>query len=38
LSALQAKKMTKSMAKALVYYTSNDDPAASGMFVYADEN
>jgi uncharacterized protein YceK len=32
------KTATTNVASAPVYYTGKDEPAASGMFVYADEN
>jgi uncharacterized protein YceK len=31
-------KTATGTATAPVYYTGNDEPAASGVFVYADEN
>jgi hypothetical protein len=33
-----SKTANTSMASAPVYYTGNDEPAASGRFVYAEEN
>jgi hypothetical protein len=36
--AVQCASVKTTTPNCPLYYTGNDEPAASGMFVYADEN